>query len=93
MPSPTPAHVVTAIQTVARYLVEEHYGSIIIAPTGGASFHLRNVLDEKEDLFKALEAEHVARTRAEEALRLIRAYTGDRYVTACVEEGLGGVNG
>ena len=41
----------------------------------------------------AFDAEHVARTRAEEALRLIRAYTGDRYIISCIEQGLGGVNG
>ena len=41
----------------------------------------------------ALKSTDFARTRAEEALRLIRAYTGDSYIIACVQEGLGGVNG
>lgn len=52
--SRTPNPVVAAIHVIGAYLRDEQYGSAIIAPGGGASFHLRNVLDEKDDLFKEI---------------------------------------
>lgn len=62
----TPPEVIDAIQVVGRYLAIAKYGSVIIAPGGGASFHIRNVLDEKGDLFREI-------TRLEAELSGVRA--------------------
>ena len=81
----TPAPVVAAIQTIAAYLRDAGYGSAIVAPTGGASFHLRNVLDEKADLFEEIRRLEGVLTDAHAAL--VRGHA--LVALAAVTRGLG----
>lgn len=78
----TPEPIIAAVHALAEYLRAEHYGSVVVTPGGGASFHIRNVLSEKDDLYRALEAERRAREIAQADVQALvsatRAYLQTR---------------
>ncbi len=50
---PTPPHILSAIHEIAAYLRDCNLEQAIISHTGGASFRLKDIYDEIDELLRA----------------------------------------